>query len=188
MRIHWCGTVRKNINSEEGNTCQEEASEVGLPFYKVSFILASREAKRVQINDSFENIQSQKMEGFQHFLLCFPAFSFSSLLSPSSLPHFTMKSPSRSAGPRAMLKNQSYREIAEQKMEAEREKTRINQNDSPIEALETIAQSAQSEANARIFRQSCLNVSSEDDLKKMPGKTSHAVTYWSHSHKPLIYE
>jgi hypothetical protein len=83
-----------------------------------------------------------------------------------------------------MLKNQQYREIAEQKMEAERKKIFELQNDSPNVALESTAMSAQIEATSRILRPSCLNVSSENDLKSMPGREHHdAVSYWSHELK-----
>ena len=89
------------------------------------------------------------------------------------------------AGPRAMLRNQQYREIAEKQLKLEHEKFQL-QNDSKNEVLESTAMSAQRHAMNRLVRPSCLNVSSQEDLKDMPGKDySAAVTYWSHELKSL---
>ena len=89
------------------------------------------------------------------------------------------------SGPRAKLRNQQYREIAEKQLHAEREKFERH-NDSANEVLESTSMSAQAHAINRIVRPSCLNVSSEEELKNMPGKDySAAVTYWSHELKSL---
>jgi hypothetical protein len=69
-------------------------------------------------------------------------------------------------------------------MEKEREKIRTQQNDSPKENLESTTMRTQALARKMLIRQSCLNVSSENDLKKMSGRNNRdAVTYWSYEKK-----
>ena len=85
----------------------------------------------------------------------------------------------RRTGPRAMLKNQRCREIAEQMMREKEQEVRENQNDSKAERLESISRSSQISASGK----SCLDVSSENDLKDLARnqqRGAEAVTYWSH--------
>jgi hypothetical protein len=95
------------------------------------------------------------------------------------------KMPSQAGpGPRAMLKSQQYRQIAEQKTTQLREQIRELQNDSPQEPLESNCQRAYADTKLRLVRSSPLDVRSQDDLKKMPGQSSpHTVTIWSHELK-----
>ena len=89
----------------------------------------------------------------------------------------------RNPGPRAVLKNQQYRQIAEQETAQLREQIRELQNDSP-EVFESTCQSAYVDTKHRLVRSSPLDVTSQDSLKKMPGQSSrHAVTIWSHELK-----
>ncbi|KAL7487816.1 hypothetical protein ACHAW6_013407 [Cyclotella cf. meneghiniana] len=100
-----------------------------------------------------------------------------------------MGSNSRGVGPRAQLKNQHYREIAERQMEKEREKIRAEQNDSPKDCFESTTMRTQALARNSLIRQSCLNVSSENDLEKMSGRNNrNAVTYWSYEEKSITSE
>jgi hypothetical protein len=86
-----------------------------------------------------------------------------------------------SSGPRTMLKNQQYRELAKTKFEQDRAKCWDNQNDSPHETLQSTAQSAYANASTFITKPSCLNVSSEKELEALAGNSNkEAVTYWSH--------
>mmetsp|Transcript_11008 Transcript_11008/g.20175 ORF Transcript_11008/g.20175 Transcript_11008/m.20175 type:complete len:154 (-) Transcript_11008:80-541(-) len=95
-----------------------------------------------------------------------------------------MSSGKRSTGPRAILKTQKCREIAQLKMQREREEVREKQNDSPYEKFESTAQSSQALAVKRLVRPSCLDVTSEKDLTKLADEKGNnqneAVTYWSH--------
>ena len=92
-----------------------------------------------------------------------------------------VSSESRSAGPRAILKTQQCREIAETIMQQEREEIREKQNDSPYGRPESTATAANIPALERLARPSALDVSSEDDLKKMAdGNKKEAITFWSH--------
>mmetsp|Transcript_38891 Transcript_38891/g.81348 ORF Transcript_38891/g.81348 Transcript_38891/m.81348 type:complete len:149 (+) Transcript_38891:72-518(+) len=88
----------------------------------------------------------------------------------------------RSTGPRAILKNQKCREIAQLKMQRERQSVREKQNDSPYEKIESTAQSSQVLAVKRLVRPSCLDALSENDLHKLAtnDENGEAVTYWSH--------
>ncbi|KAL7530085.1 hypothetical protein ACHAXR_003300 [Thalassiosira sp. AJA248-18] len=94
-----------------------------------------------------------------------------------------MSSENRRTGPpRAMLKTQKCREIAQSIMQRERREVQEKQNDSPYERHESTAQSSQALAK-RMVRPSCLDASSEKDLKKLTDETGNqkeAVTYWSH--------
>lgn len=68
-------------------------------------------------------------------------------------------------------------------MQEKRLEIEEQQNDSPFVPLESTAQSSQAHAAKRIVRPSCLDVSSEDELKKFSekgnGGEKEAVTYWS---------
>lgn len=91
----------------------------------------------------------------------------------------------RGSGPRAMLKTQKCREIAQLKMQRQREEVWQRQNDSPHEELSSTAQASQTLAEKRLVRPSCLDVSSEKNLAqlvalKAGGENEEAVTYWSH--------
>lgn len=97
--------------------------------------------------------------------------------------HLIEAKASGGAGPRAMLKHQRYKEIATQEMHMNRKKISEAQNDSPYEQLESITQSAQADARNRLVRSSCLDVSSEEDLKSIGQQLDHAVTFWSHELK-----
>mmetsp|Transcript_5281 Transcript_5281/g.11571 ORF Transcript_5281/g.11571 Transcript_5281/m.11571 type:complete len:142 (-) Transcript_5281:1170-1595(-) len=88
---------------------------------------------------------------------------------------------SRTAGPRAVLKNEKYLRIAKATMEKERLKIWEQQNDSPHEKYKSTAESAQTHARERLMHPSCLDVSSDIELKEMSAKVNReAVTYWSH--------
>jgi hypothetical protein len=66
-------------------------------------------------------------------------------------------------------------------MQQEREEIREKQNDSPYERPESTATAANIPALERLARPSALDVSSEDDLKKMAdGNKKEAITFWSH--------
>ena len=90
----------------------------------------------------------------------------------------TPKSDGRGVGPRAIMKNKKYREIAQSTMEKEREKIWSQQNDSPYEKYESTATSAQTHAMNQLVRPSCLDVSSENDLKTMAGKRNQEDVTW----------
>ncbi|KAL7461757.1 hypothetical protein ACHAXS_002165 [Conticribra weissflogii] len=80
-----------------------------------------------------------------------------------------------------MLKDEKYLSIARATMEKELEKIREQQNDSPYEKYESTAKSAQTHARDGLVRPSCLDISSENELKEMGAKVNReAVTYWSH--------
>ena len=88
----------------------------------------------------------------------------------------------RNAGPRATLRSQKCREIAQSITQKEREEVRKKQTES-YEKHESTAQSSQVLAVKRLVRQSPLDVSSDTDLKKLAdenGNKKEAVTYWSH--------
>ena len=89
----------------------------------------------------------------------------------------------RSPGPRAKLKTQQSREIAQTMMLEKRLEIEEQQNDSPYVPHESTTQSSQAHAATRIAKPSCLDVSSEDELKKFTekgnGREKEAVTYWS---------
>ena len=83
----------------------------------------------------------------------------------------------KTIGPRASLKSQHYRDIARAQYEIKLEESSVHQ-DAP---LQSEAESMNIHATGRIVRPSCLNVSSEEDLKDMPGKAigqAQAVTFW----------
>ena len=104
-----------------------------------------------------------------------PSANFSQLLLKSMMT----ENNDRRTGPRAMLKNQRCREIAEQMMREKEQEVRENQNDSKAERLESISRSSQISASGK----SCLDVSSENDLKDLARnqqRGAEAVTYWSH--------
>lgn len=96
-----------------------------------------------------------------------------------------MASGRQSIGPRAILKTQKCREIAELEMRRQQEEVFTQQNDSPYEKVESTAASANYSAAERLVRPSCLNVTSEEELAKLApdkggGQGNEAVTYWSH--------
>ncbi len=83
-----------------------------------------------------------------------------------------------------MLKAQKCREVAISIAIAQQEEVRETQNDSPYDPNQTTtAQDSQELAKLRLVRPSVLNVTSEEELKKLSAETGnqeHAVTYWSH--------
>ncbi|KAL7549563.1 hypothetical protein ACHAWF_012834 [Thalassiosira exigua] len=95
-------------------------------------------------------------------------------------------SSGKRAGPRARLKTQKCRDIAQSIMERERSQVWERQNDSPYDVhvnYESTAKSSQHLAVERMVKPSCLDVCSEEDMKKMAKGNSNqkeAVTYWSH--------
>ena len=95
-----------------------------------------------------------------------------------------MTNERRSTGPRAILKAKKCREVAATIAIAQQEQVREKQNDSPYDPNQTTtAQDSQVLAKQRLVRPSVLNVSSEEELKKLStgnGGQEHAVTYWSH--------
>ena len=95
-----------------------------------------------------------------------------------------MLSQDRTNGPRAIRRSQRRLEIAQAKMKREKEEVTEKQT-SYIKNFEyeSTAKSAQTQSANRLVRQSALDVSSEEELKKLTkGSTQNegAVTYWSH--------
>lgn len=78
-------------------------------------------------------------------------------------------------GPRAKLKQKEILENAQQQAKEQRQKVVENQNDSPVEPLESIAQSSQHLAEKMLTRET-----PEAILLQSQNVPQEAITFWSY--------
>ena len=78
-------------------------------------------------------------------------------------------------GPRAMIKRKEFLENAQREAKEQRQKVVENQNDSPVEPLESIAQSSQRLAEKMLRRET-----PEAVLRQSQNVPKEAITFWSH--------
>lgn len=78
-------------------------------------------------------------------------------------------------GPRARIKQKEILENAQQQAKEQRQKVVENQNDSPVEPLESIAQSSQHLAEKMLTRET-----PEVVLRQSQNVPKEAITFWSY--------